>query len=282
MAGRHYDLDRMSMAANQIVEAYEQINIIVSVLEAVTENIQEQWQSEQSICFQKDCQKMRIKLKELQNAIATLSKQLTDSANVIIQQIIFTFDQKCFIIIKESLLIWNCAGESMSGGDVMQKRKNMIIVILLFTVLAVGCAGTSDKSKCKNVLKEFEFACNNLDADAILTSIHPNIADPIRFGLATMKSFSGDSTDAILEKILDGVSGGIESLGSNLSIKSVFSTFSIDPEKFNIHHKYAEVRCTVSFQIQGMSFERLAVFNMEKYNKKWYISSFEILLSDEE
>lgn len=169
----------------------------------------------------------------------------------------------------------------MLGGSVMQKKKNILLAIVLFTVLLFGCGGTRDKSKCKNVLKEFEFACNNLDTDAILTSIHPNIADPIKLGIVTVKSFSGDSTDAILEKILDGISGGIESMGSNLNIRDVLSTFSIGPKKISIHNKYAEVKCTVSFQIQGISFERLAIFYMEKYNKKWYVSSFEILLSDE-
>ena len=83
MAGRHYNLERMSMAANQLVEVYEQMNVTVSALEAVTENIQKQWQSEQSSCFQNDCKKIRIKLEELQNAVAVLSQQILDSANVI-------------------------------------------------------------------------------------------------------------------------------------------------------------------------------------------------------
>ena len=187
-----------------------------------------------------------------------------------------------FYHIKRSPLLLSCVeGGIYDWRDTMRKRKNILIAILVLTVFLIGCGGTTNKSRCKNVLKEFEFACNNLDADAILASIHPNIADPIKLGIVTVKSFSGDSTDAILEKILDGISGGIESLGSDLNIRDVFSTISINPEKFTVHHKYAEVKCTVSFQIQGISFERLALFYMEKYNKIWYVSSFEVLLSDE-
>lgn len=83
MAGRHYDLERMSMAANQLVEIYEQMKITVSSLETVTENIQKQWQSDQSDCFQNDCQKMQKKLEELQSAVEVLVQQIIDSANVI-------------------------------------------------------------------------------------------------------------------------------------------------------------------------------------------------------
>jgi hypothetical protein len=162
----------------------------------------------------------------------------------------------------------------------MKKVLCYLITILLIGTMTMGITGcTSKASEIKDTLSEFEYACRDLDVNAMLKCIDPDIADPIRLGLALVSTF----TDADYEDLVDGLFDniGTSEFGSSFNAEDFLSTISVSDAKLKIKKQNATVTCKINFELAGEQFKRDATIKMIKKDDKWYICSFDMFSSNE-
>ena len=58
--------------------------------------------------------------------------------------------------------------------------RNKIILLSLIIMITLFISGCGEEKKCANQIQSFVSACNELDAEGILSCMDPSIADPIR------------------------------------------------------------------------------------------------------
>lgn len=157
----------------------------------------------------------------------------------------------------------------------MKKKMKKLLVLLLSIIMLLSMSGcTSDKSQIKDALSEFEYSCQNLDVDAMLACIDPDIADPIRFGVAVYSQVQGDDYEDVMDGILECLI--TSQAGESVDSEAFFSTISFSDEKIEKKKAYANVACKVNFEMAGEQFTRDANIQMVKRDDKWYVVSFDM------
>ena len=124
----------------------------------------------------------------------------------------------------------------------MKKIRNSIVIFAVVALAIFGLTGCTSKSdQIKDTLSEFEYACRNLDVNAMLKCIDPDVSDPIRFGLAVFSTF----TDADYEDLVDGLFENVSSaeFGANFTAEEFLSTISITDMKVKAKKNTATVTC---------------------------------------
>lgn len=156
----------------------------------------------------------------------------------------------------------------------MELKKKVIIGMMCFfgIILLTGC-GNKNKEECNNIINEFEYACNELDVDAMLRCLHPDVADPIKAILSVTNMISGEETEDIVDMIASGLGEQFEENG--LDSEEMFNSLDIEITDFEENEGAADVYADISFNLAGEPMERYGVFHMTQVNKQWYISSFE-------
>lgn len=160
----------------------------------------------------------------------------------------------------------------------MKKVFRYLVTIILIVIMTMGITGCASKaSKIKDTLSEFEYAARNLDVNAMLKCIDPDISDPIRFGLAVFSTI----TDADYEDLVDGLFDnlGVSEFGSSFNAEEFLSTISVSDAKLKIKKHTAVVTCKINFELAGQKFSRDASIEMIEKNDKWYIHSFDMFSS---
>ena len=90
------------------------------------------------------------------------------------------------------------------------KRKVICGVLCVISAMQLAGCGNKGKADCENVVNEFEYACNELDIDAILRCLHPDVADPIRAVLSLANMVSGEETEDVVDMIASELGGELE------------------------------------------------------------------------
>lgn len=160
----------------------------------------------------------------------------------------------------------------------MKQAKRYISAILLTVIMLFGTTGcTSKSSQINDTLSEFEYACQNLDVNAILKCIDPDISNPIRLGLAIFSTIA----DADYEDIVDGLFDNISSLefDFDFNAKEFLRTISITDTEVKAKKNTAVVTCKAGFELAGEYFDKYAEIDMIKKDEKWYISSLDFLMT---
>lgn len=156
------------------------------------------------------------------------------------------------------------------------KRMNRFAALILAAVLLVSCLSgcSGNATKIRNTLEEFEYACRNLDTDAILGCIDPDVADPIRMVLALYSQATNqdyeDITDTALEDVVYGV------FGTDFDPDDFLSTLSVTDAKLKVEDDLAVVECVVNFEIAGEKFARDSAIYLVEIRDKWYISYIDL------
>ena len=162
----------------------------------------------------------------------------------------------------------------------MKKVLHYMVTIMLIVTMTMGMTGcTSKASQIKDTLSEFEYAARNLDVNAMLKCIDPDISDPIRLGLAVFSTF----TDADYEDFVDGLFDnlGASEFESSYTAEDFLSTITISDAKLKTKKHTAVVNCKINFELAGEQFSRDASIEMIEKNDKWYIYSFDMFSSYE-
>lgn len=151
------------------------------------------------------------------------------------------------------------------------KRFICLIVVLLLTFQFTACGGSA-KKECQNVLDEFEYACNELDVDAMLRCINPEIADPLRIGLALYTHV----TDQDIEDTVDDIGAALISSMSevNIDAEELFQSMKLETEKIKSKGKNAVAYVKIQFETLGIEVEKYGEFDLRKVEDNWYIESF--------
>lgn len=153
----------------------------------------------------------------------------------------------------------------------MKKNRRFICLVVLL-VMAVQLTACGGKEECRNVLDEFEYACNELDVDAMLRCINPEIADPIRLGLALFVNVTDTDIEDIVDQVAEILISSMDEV--NIDASEMFHSMELETTKIKVKGKNASVYVNISFETMGMEMEKYGVFQMIQVNDTWYIESF--------
>ncbi|MGN0114791.1 MAG: hypothetical protein ACI396_05650 [Acutalibacteraceae bacterium] len=152
-------------------------------------------------------------------------------------------------------------------------RKSIICVIAVIVSIAMvlslsGCGGP--EKDIKNLLTEFENACNTLDFDAVLDCIDPKVSDKVKLAVGVVGMFTDSDTDELFDSLADYLSK------DDIGGKDFFSSIKIKVEKISVEDDAATVSTTLTYSVNGEETVREASFYCIYYTEKWYISYFTI------
>lgn len=155
----------------------------------------------------------------------------------------------------------------------MKKAAKMVIFTLILTIcfgMMTSC-GVKQKHDIKNVIEEFEDACNKTDVEAILNTVDPKISDMIKLALGVYGMFSEQDTGEILARISNALVGDSELDGNDF-----FSSIQIDVREVFLEEDNAVAKAEVQYMIAGNEYRREAEFECMYYLEEWYISSLKL------
>lgn len=162
----------------------------------------------------------------------------------------------------------------------MKKRNDKLLLAVLCVIAfaLIGC-GSLKKSKCTEVIENFEASCNQLDISGILNCIDPKISDPLK-GIATIGDmFSSQDSSTYFLDIIDRIGSGLTNsiAGSDTSASELFSGIQIEPDKYKLKSREGTIICITTFQVNGMEIKKNIAFQMVKKNDSWYIAGLELI-----
>lgn len=162
----------------------------------------------------------------------------------------------------------------------MKKVLRYLVTIMLIVTMTIGMTGcTSNASQIKDTLSEFEYAARNLDVNAMLKCIDPDVSDPIRLGLALVSTFSDADYEDLVDGLFDNL--GASEFGSSFNAEDFLSTISVSDAKLKTKKHRGVVTCKINFELAGEQFTRDATIEMIEKDDKWYIASFDMFSSYE-
>ena len=146
----------------------------------------------------------------------------------------------------------------------------VILIVWFGTDRAIGIVRTP---KIENTVNELEYSLENMDLDALLNVVHPELADPIRLTLALANTNSNEVMNKLLNTM--GVSNDIVGYMGD-------SVRKFDMEIRDIHasSKEATVQTLCTLDINGSEFFRYVTVYLEYLNEDWYVSFFTMQLTE--
>lgn len=155
-----------------------------------------------------------------------------------------------------------------------RRRRGSVIQIVLAVVLCAAVAGGAvlgvrelsaarEKSKVRDVVGELRYACNNMDANALLDIINPAIADPLKLAAAV----SGTNKNELMETIFSSLNGRLE----NVDVEEVLRSLSYEIKSIRLSGRQARVTALCTLTVNGIDLSRTATLDMERIEKEWYI-----------
>lgn len=154
----------------------------------------------------------------------------------------------------------------------MKKKETFFCLIMVLMLILQLAACGNEKDECRNVLDEFEYACNELDADAMLRCINPKIADPIRLGLSLLTHMTDKDIDDYVDEIAESL---IETMDEvNIDATELFHSMKLEVTKVKAKGKKALAYVNITFETMGVEMEKYGVFQMIQVDDIWYIESF--------
>lgn len=155
------------------------------------------------------------------------------------------------------------------------KKQNRMIALALAAMLLMSClTGCGKVNKIRDTLEEFVYACRNLDTDAILGCVDPNVADPIRMILALYSQATEQDYEDVTDRALENIVYGI--FGTDYDPDDFLSTLSVTDVELDVDGEIAVVSCVINFEIAGEKFARDSAIVLVEIRDRWYISSIDL------
>lgn len=151
---------------------------------------------------------------------------------------------------------YNKAASSAQGKQRKSGRgKSVLTVLAAMVIIAItvntilGLIYSPTRDQCKEIVSDFQTACNELDTNGMINCLKPSVANPLRIALGIGSVVTERSSDEMLESILGALGGGLNQLtnDSGLTIQSMFETIEIRPRKFGFPKKTRKVKCKATF-----------------------------------
>lgn len=146
---------------------------------------------------------------------------------------------------------------------------SLTAIILVFTMM-FAMTGCGAKSEIKEVIKNYEKACNDVDFEGILNCMHPKDADKIKLAAGIVGFFGNVDADKLLEKLSGFISGKVK-MG-----KEFFESLKITIDEIDVDDDKADVDVYVTYMLNGQETTVEADMELEYYEEAWYITSFSL------
>lgn len=156
----------------------------------------------------------------------------------------------------------------------MKRIIGLMLIVVMITACLTGC-GKKEQEECEIVLDEFEYACNELDLDAILRCINPEVSDPIRIGLAFVTNWTYMDTEDMVDKVATALTGTLDEI--NLDTTELFQSMELETKEFAAENGRAAVLSEITFETMGVEMEKYVIFDLIQLDEKWYIDGFEFV-----
>ena len=156
-------------------------------------------------------------------------------------------------------------------GRKKKKIKGIVIVMLIAALVLSLCGCSNDKGEIENLMTEFEYSCNELDIDAMLDCIDPEISDKIKLATGIASMFTNKDSDELTEELVGMLTGD-----SSLYADDFFSSIKIETKVIKTKKESGTSNAIVEYSIAGEKFKKEATFNYVYNMEKWYISSFNL------
>ena len=142
--------------------------------------------------------------------------------------------------------IGNQARKANSGGRT--RIPAIIAVIILVGVIGsivTGILYSPTRGECKEIVSDFQTACNELNTTNILNCLKPSVSNPLKIALGIGSVVTSQSSDEMLESILEALGGGLNDItnNTNLSVRAIFETMEIEPKRISLPGKTRKVTC---------------------------------------
>lgn len=129
-------------------------------------------------------------------------------------------------------------------------KKILLLVAAVFLVgllggTIIGAIYSPSRSECKKIIAEFQESCNELDTNGILNCLKPSVSNPLKIALGIGSAVTSQSSDEMLENILEALGGGMSEITENtdLSVKSLFETMELHAKRFGLPGRTRKVKC---------------------------------------
>ena len=126
------------------------------------------------------------------------------------------------------------------------KVPKVILAILLILFLGgqvTGMIVSPGRSACREVISQFQTACNNLNVSGMVGCLKPSMTNNL------LKLGTAAAGDAALDTVLNLVGSGLDTvgLGSETTVEELFQTIQLEPKQFGFPGKTRCVKCKASF-----------------------------------
>ena len=151
----------------------------------------------------------------------------------------------------------------------MQKLfRSLISIVTVFALLCalVGCGGAN--RQIEQLMKTFQSACNQLDFEALLDCIDPDVAEKVEMAAGIVGLFTNDDSETVLENLANLLSGG------EVKDSSFFASIQIEVDKITVDGDSATVSTLLTYRILKDDTVRPATFSCVCKDGQWYISNF--------
>lgn len=161
-----------------------------------------------------------------------------------------------------------------NAGRVLLAAGVVLLIVAVAAAIFFGrkqITAAREEAAIQDVVSELRYACNNLDADALLNVINPSVADPLRLATA----LTGANNNEILESVFTGLNSDLE----EVDLEQILRSITYEIREIQWESPIALVRTTCTVTVNGETFTRDIYLYMEKISGSWYIMDLEMDLS---
>lgn len=167
--------------------------------------------------------------------------------------------------------------KSSTGRSGAKKSRRSILPVILAVIVCLIVAGavagfvrSPSRGQCRDIVEDFQTACNNMNVNGILDCLNPKIANPLKAVVLIGGAVTSTDTNEVLGNILGELGGGVDTItqGSGLDITEAFRTMELKVTGCGFPAKTRKVRCRATF---GIFTQYLDIY-VTKRNGEPYIS----------
>lgn len=155
-----------------------------------------------------------------------------------------------------------------------------VIVIILAVLIAAGgrlLYVSPGRGSSREVINEFQSACNNLEPVQILNCMYPTMTTKgIQLAIGTAQLATGEEMSDVLTEIVNAM-GGWGNLPEGMTLSDFIKTIKLTPNRMGLPGKVRKVRCKATVTMAGGDIDLYVNVYLQKKHGETYIKGIKIL-----